>query len=116
MQDTLLFSTKLTFPSGLSYVSPSPQSKGRFYDITVVGLANMLNLVWKHAEKEKKKENLGFFFCSVSFASLILNMCQAGTNVLQGREGGLQRRRSVLKRGGGGASSTRPYAYPNSTL
>lgn len=62
MQDTLLFSTKLTFPSGLSYVSPSPQSKGRFYEITVVGLANMLNLVWKHAEKEKKKENLGFFF------------------------------------------------------
>lgn len=61
MQDTLLFTTKLTFPWGLSYVSPSPQSKGRFYEITDVGLANMLNLTWKYVEKEKKKENLFFF-------------------------------------------------------
>lgn len=61
MQDTLLFSTKLTFPWELSYVSPSPQSKGRFYEITDVGLANMLNLIWKYVEKEKKKENLAFF-------------------------------------------------------
>lgn len=52
--------------------------------------------------KRKEKGESGFFFCSVSFASLILNMCQAGTNVLKGREGGLQRRRSVLKRAGGG--------------
>ena len=61
MQDTLLFSTKLTFPWGLGYFSPSPQSKGRFYEITDVGLANMLNLIWKYVEKEKKKENLAFF-------------------------------------------------------
>ena len=47
---------------GLSYVSPSPQSKGRFFEITDVRLANMLNLVRKHVEKEKKKENLDFFF------------------------------------------------------
>ena len=42
-------------------LSPSPQSKGRFYEITDVGLANMLNLTWKYVEKEKKKENLVFF-------------------------------------------------------
>lgn len=68
MQDTLLFSTKLIFPWGLSYVSPSPQSKGRFYEMTDVGLAIMLNLIWNHVEKEKTKKNLDFF-CSVSFAS-----------------------------------------------
>ena len=88
MQDTRLFSTKLTFPWGLSYFSPSPQSKGRFYEITDVGLANMLNLIWKYVEKEKKKENPVFFKCSVSFASSILNMCQAGTHILQGGGGG----------------------------
>ena len=38
-----------------------PQSKGRFYEITDVGLANMLNLIWKRVEKGKKKENLDFF-------------------------------------------------------
>ena len=69
----------------------------------------MLNLIWKHVKKEKKTKNLDFFFCSVLFASSILNMCQAGTHILQGREGGLQRRRSVSKlggEGGGGTSST----------
>ena len=47
---------------GLSYVSPSPRSKGRFSEITDVRLANMLNLVRKHVEKEKEKENLDFLF------------------------------------------------------
>jgi len=35
--------------------------KEGFMKITDVGLANMLNLKWKHVEKEKKKENLEFF-------------------------------------------------------
>ena len=72
MQDTRLFSTKLTFPWGLSYFSPSPQSKGRFYEITDVGLANMLNLIWKYVEKEKKKENPVFFLmlCFICFFNL----------------------------------------------
>ena len=105
MQDTLLFSTKLTFPWGLSYVSPSPQSKGRFYEITDVGLANMLNLTWKYVEKEKKKENLFFFLmlCFICFFNLehvsswYPYLMEGG-----GGEGGLQRRPRVLKRGGVG--------------
>ena len=41
---------------GLSYVSPSPQSKGRFFERTDVRLANMLNL------KKKRKRRIWIFF------------------------------------------------------
>ena len=55
------FLHKIDISMGVGYFSPSPQSKGRFYEITDVGLANMLNLIWKYVEKEKKKENPVFF-------------------------------------------------------
>ena len=74
MQDTRLFSTKLTFPWGLSYFSPSPQSKGRFYEITDVGLANMLNLIiiMEVCRKRKEKGESGFFLmlCFICFFNL----------------------------------------------
>ena len=60
----------------------------------------MLNPI--HGSVQKRKEEGRIIFCSVSFASSILNMCQTSTPILQGRGGGLQRQRSVLKRGGGG--------------
>ena len=139
MQDTRLFSTKLTFPWGLSYFSPSPQSKGRFYEITDVGLANMLNLIWKYVEKEKKKENPVFFnalfhlllqswtcvkLVPISYrggggggggrgAGGVLNGWGGGGGEGGCRDGGEFWNVEVW---GWGASSTQPYAYPYSNF
>ena len=122
MQDTLLFSTKLTFPWGLSYVSPSPQSKGRFYEITDVGLANMLNLTWKYVEKEKKKENLVFFLMLCFICFFNLEHVSSWYPYLIGGGGGRGAAETAesfetWRCGvGGGASSTQPYAHPYSNF